>query len=77
MKSISTWVIWIASLGYFFAFSVFVNFLPVYVLKVLKQPVDSTIAVPFILLVDGVNLIFYNFRKLSCLQNMAELRFCK
>ncbi|KAI1722062.1 major facilitator superfamily domain-containing protein [Ditylenchus destructor] len=50
VKSVSAWVVWLSSFGYFFAFSFIVTFSPLYVFKMLKQPLNKTVLFPFILL---------------------------
>lgn len=58
-KSISTWALFIANFGYFSAFALLVNFLPIYLAKVLKVQIDSNVSLTFIFVVNFRS--FYSF----------------
>lgn len=65
VQSASAWAIWAAAFGYFFAFTAFVRFLPIYIKNVLRMEIDaigSLVTLPFILM---VNARFFNAQNLA------------
>lgn len=72
-KSISTWALFIANFGYFSAFALLVNFLPIYLAKVLKVQIDSNVSLTFIFVVSFRSL--YSSFTLPSVQIICHIFF--